>query len=63
MQALFYATVALLVIALVALAMAAYADAPTRIDCPAGPGGILNCATVPTGPAVRCSGVATVGCQ
>ena len=39
MQALFYATVALLVIALVALSMAAYADAQTRINCPAGPEG------------------------
>ena len=38
-QALFYATVALLVIALVALSMAAYADAQTRINCPAGPEG------------------------
>jgi hypothetical protein len=49
MQALFYATVGLLVIALVALAMAAYADAQTPSNCPAGPGGMLNCATVLTG--------------
>jgi hypothetical protein len=49
MQALFYATVGLLVIAMVALAMAAYADEQTPIDCPAGPGGILDCTTAPTG--------------
>jgi uncharacterized protein YraI len=63
MQALFYATIGLLVIAMVALAMAAYADAQTPINCPAGPGGILDCTAVPTGPVVRCSGAPTVGCQ
>jgi hypothetical protein len=63
MQALFYITVGLLVITLVALSMAAYADPQTPISCPAGPGGILNCTTVPTGPIVRCSGAPTVGCQ
>jgi hypothetical protein len=49
MQALFYVTVGLLVIAVVALSMAAYADAQTRINCTAGPGGILNCTTVRLG--------------
>jgi hypothetical protein len=63
MQALFYATIGLLVIALVALAMAAYADAQTPSNCPAGSGGILNCTAVPTTPVVRCSGAPTVGCQ
>ena len=63
MQALFYATIGLLLIAMVALAMAAYADAQTPINCPTGPGEILDCASVPTGPAVRCSGAPTVGCQ
>jgi hypothetical protein len=49
MQALFYATVGLLVIAMVALAMAAYADAQTRMNCPRGAGGILDRTTAPTG--------------
>ena len=61
--ALFFVTFGLLVIALAALLMAAYADAQTPINCTAGPGGILNCTTVPTGPVDPCSGAPTVGCQ
>jgi hypothetical protein len=61
-QALFFATVGLLVIAVVLL-MATYADAHAQINCIAGPGGIRNCTTVPTGPVVRCSGAPTVACQ
>jgi len=53
MYPLFFATVGLLVIALVALFMAAYADAQTRI----------NCTTVPTDPVVHCSGAPTAGWQ
>jgi hypothetical protein len=51
------------VIAALALFVAAQAEAQTRTTCTAGPGGRLECTTMPTGPTVRCSGAPTVGCQ